>query len=246
MKIYNLHTHNTFSDGDMSIEYVMAKAKEKGYGLGISDHIFCGGLDTLEDIKHYVEALQHYDVLRGIEANIGEDFSLPDAVAYGLDYCIASVHYFLDEQGERVWLSKYFGTRAKHHNLYVPVHNPSRNTYYMEQILKTVEHCFRTQRVDIYGHPTVLPFYEQLRGTTFLNQWEDAMISLCKKYDVALEISGLWREPGVELIQKARAHRVKLSFGCDGHKQEEVCNLAYVEQMIEEEGLSEGECYIPR
>ncbi|MEG0580005.1 MAG: hypothetical protein RR490_08825, partial [Niameybacter sp.] len=61
-----------------------------------------------------------------------------------------------------------------------------------------------------------------------------------------LEISGLWREPGVELIQKARAHRVKLSFGCDGHKQEEVCNLAYVEQMIEEEGLSEGECYIPR
>lgn len=245
MQIYNLHTHTTLSDGSASIEYVIQKAKEKGYKLGISDHIFCGGINTLEAVERYLDTLGRYEVLRGAEANIGEDFRLPDRLAYKLDYCIASVHYYFNEHREKEWLSSYFGNRAKHHNNYVPNYNKGLCEHYMEQILKMVEGTFKTQRVDIYGHPTVLPFYEDLGRTRFLVEWEDEMIGLCKKYQVALEVSGLWHEPNMQLVQKALRQGVKLSFGCDGHKLEEVCELGYVEKMIEVLGIRQEQCYKP-
>ena len=245
MQIYNLHTHTTFSDGSAPIEYVIQKAEEKGYKLGISDHIFCGGINTLNDVERYLDILGRYEVLTGAEANIGEDFRLPDRLAYKLDYCIASVHYYFNERGEKEWLSSYFGSRAKHHNNYVPSYNKNLSKYYMEQVLKMVEETFKTQRVDIYGHPTVLPFYDQLNRTKFLVQWEEEVISLCKRYDVALEVSGLWQEPSAQLVEKALRQGVKLSFGCDGHKLEEVCELGYVEKMIKDLGMSQEQCYRP-
>ena len=245
MQLYDLHTHTTFSDGDGTVEYLIERAKEKGYKLGISDHIYCAGLDRNEDIEKYLEYLENYDVLKGAEANIGQDFILPDFLAARLDYCIASVHAVPDENGNLISLSEYFGHRAKHRDQYVKNYNSNLSKEYMKKIIRIVEDTFARERVDIYGHSTVLPFYEELEGTTFLRDWENDILGLCKKYNVALEISGLWKQPSEQMIKKARKIGLKFSFGSDCHKLREACNLSYVEDMIVKTGICMEELFIP-
>lgn len=247
MQIYDLHTHTIFSDGDATVEYLIEKAEEKGYKLGISDHIFCCGMDTIEHIENYLEFLGRYDVLRGVEANMGQDFTLPKPLSNKVDYCIASVHAVPDENGDLIFLNEYFGYKAKHliDKQYHKNYNPDFSEKYMENIIHMVEDTFANQRVDIYGHPTVLPFYEELEGTPFLYDWEVSILRLCKKYDVALEISGLWQEPTESIIIKAREMNIKFSFGSDCHRLNEACNLTYVEKMIKKIGINEDELFIP-
>ena len=118
--------------------------------------------------------------------------------------------------------------------------------YYLAYIIQMMEKTFSTQRVDILGHSTVLPAYDELVGTAFLTQWEDAVIALCKKYDVALEISGLWRAPGADMLRRAYAAGLKFSMGSDCHNALQIGNLAYVEQMIEEIGLAQEDFFVPK
>jgi len=245
MQIYDLHTHTILSDGDGTVEYLIEKAKEKGYCLGISDHIFCCGIDTIKDIEKYIAYLEQYDVLKGVEANIGQDFTLPDILVARVNYCIASVHAVPDEDGNLINLSKYFGYRSKHLGEYNKNYNSALSEKYMENIIVMLKDSFANQRVDIYGHSTVLPFYEELEGTAFLRDWENDILGLCKKYNVALEISGLWKQPSELVIRKAREMGLKFSFESDCHMLSEVCDLAYVEDMIAKTGICEEELFIP-
>lgn len=120
------------------------------------------------------------------------------------------------------------------------------NRYYLAYIIQMIEKTFSTQRVEILGHATVLPSYDELYGTRFLEQWEDAVIGLCKKYGVALEISGLWRAPRMEMILKAKGAGLLFSMGSDCHNRLQIGNMDYVERAIEEVGLTESDFFTPR
>lgn len=246
MKIFDLHTHTTFSDGDATVEFLVEKASEKGYGLGVSDHIYCGQMDTEEQMKRYFDALDRFDVLKGVEANIGTDFTLPDSVQYRLDYCIASVHCVPDRQGSMIWLSEYFGWRCGHRKEYTQPYKSSDSQFFLEESLRQVEKAFAARRVDILGHSTVTPFYTDMEGTQIQLDFEDELLSLCKKHKVALEISGLWKEPSERVILKAKGMDIKFSFGSDCHRLEEVCDLGYVHDMIEKARIEEADLFIPR
>jgi histidinol phosphatase-like PHP family hydrolase len=106
-----------------------------------------------------------------------------------------------------------------------------------------MENTFTTQRVDILGHATVLPPCDELYGTRFLRQWEDAVIGLCKNHGIALEISGVWRVPNMEMIVRAKEAGVKFSMGSDCHRRLQIGVLDYVERAIEEAGLSEQDFF---
>lgn len=245
MLIYDLHTHSTFSDGDATVEYLANKASEKGYALGVSDHIYCGTLDTEEQMKIYFDTLDRYDVFKGVEANIGTDFALPDSLMSRLDYCIASVHSVSDRDGKLLRLSKYFGWRCGHSDDYVWKSNRSDSEFLLEESLRQINESFSTQRVDILGHCTVTPFYTDLDGTQFQIDFENELLSLCKKYNVALEISGLWKEPSLRVIMKAKENGLKFSFGSDCHWLSEVCDLEYVHEMIEKAHIEDKDLFIP-
>jgi len=246
MKLYDLHTHSNFSDGDATVEYLIEKASEKGYILGVSDHIYCGQIDTKEQMKKYFDTLERFNVLKGVEANIGTDFSLPDKFMYRLDYCIASVHSIPDPQGSVLSLSKYFGWRCGHRNSYESPFKGIDSRYLLEESLRQIEKSFSTQRVDILGHSTVTPFYSDMDGTQYQLEFEDELLSLCKKYNVALEISGLWREPSERVVIKAKSNNIKLSFGSDCHWLQEVCDLRYVHEMIDKVNIEEEDLFIPK
>lgn len=245
MKFYDLHTHTTHSDGDATVQQLLDAAEARGCGLGVSDHLLCCGMETLEAVTAYLDELERYPVLKGCEANVGEDYRLPDAIANRLDYVIASVHEVSDLAGGSIHLGVYFGERAGDDVVWERNIDESRSREYLETVLPVVERTMSTQRMDIYGHCTVLPFCEILAGTSYLEDWENELISLCLKYNVAMEISGLWKEPGLAMIRRAAKRGVKFSLGSDCHLLKDACNIDYPIRMVEEAGLTEDQLWIP-
>lgn len=245
MHFDDLHTHTVYSDGDATIEYLMETAQKKGYGLGISDHLFCEQIVTEADAERYLDMLARYPVYRGFEANIGENYTLPDRLAAQLDYVIASLHAVPDLNGGRVHLNRYFGERAGEDVRWAHDIEDARSEAYLEAALPVIEHTMQTQRMDIYGHATVLPFCEILAGTSFLFDWENAVLALCKKYHVALEISGLWKEPSLAMVERARDLGLQFSLGSDCHKLYSACDLDYPVKIFTQAGLTQDMLYRP-
>lgn len=244
MKYYDLHTHTTYSDGQASIDELVAVSSEKGYGLGVSDHLYCGGMDTDEDVLAYLEALEKYPVLKGCEANIGEAYSHSDNLISRFDYVIASVHAAPDLMGKSMPFNLYFGQRAGEDCIWNNPFCMGRSEKYLTALLPIIEHTMQTQRMDIYGHCTVLPFCEHLAGSKFLIDWENELIALCKKYQVALEISGLWKEPGLDMVRRAKTAGIKFTFGSDCHLKKDICDIEYSLKIAEEVGIGDGDLLV--
>ncbi len=245
MKIYDLHTHTTFSDGEASVEFLIERAREKGYGIGISDHIFCCGNDTIEKIEQYADYVRGTEALVGVEANIGEDFSLPSRIEDKIDYVIASTHS-IEEEDSKHYFSSYFGMRGGFNEKYEPDFDVSKSKLYLEHLLHTIETCFRTQRVDIIGHCVVTPMYDYLKGDPYLQDWNRELIALCRKYQVAIELCGLWKEPSEDFVKEAMKAGVLFSFGCDCHTREQACELSYPLELVEKLGISQQMLFIPK
>lgn len=245
MQLYDLHTHTNMSDAQITIDELVETEQAQGHILGVSDHFFCCGIYTLHQIRDYLDALEGYKVYRGAEVNMEHDFSLPEDLDSRLDYVIASVHNMPDGRGGFVPLGGYFSKRSGFASYYSKNYAPDLARYYLAYILRMVEKTFSSQRVDVYGHPTVLPAYDELAGTRFLLDWENAVLSLCLRHGIALEISGLWRAPNMEMIKRAKAMGVTFSMGSDCHAPLQIGAMDYVEQAIEEAGLLEDDFFVP-
>ena len=246
MQLYDLHTHTNMSDASFPLEELVEVEEAQGHILGVSDHIFCCGIYTLRDIANYLELLKPYRVYRGVEANMEQRFDLPDEIDAQLDYVIASVHSMPDGRGGFVPLSGYMAKRAGAVSFYEKNYSSDMNRYYLAYVLRLIEKTFSTQRVDILGHATVLPPCDELYGTKFLLDWENAVIDLCRRHGIALEISGLWRVPNMDMIRRAKEAGVCFSMGSDCHDRLQIGVLDYVELAIEEAGLGESDFFVPR
>lgn len=245
MTVYDLHAHSTFSDGRATVEYLMQKAEEGNYKTGISDHLFCDGNNTVEDITHYLDTVLELGIPVGGEANIGEDFLLPDTQIQRFHYLIASVHAIFPEDGP-VRFNRYFAMRSGFCDTW-PGYDRSRAEEFLELSYRQIERHFSRYRTEILGHAGVMPIYDDLpyESNTIID-WEKAVVGLCKKYQVALEISSMWSEPYERMLREAKAAGVKFTFGSDCHKLEHVGNLKYSLEMAEKLELTDQELYIPQ
>ncbi len=246
MQLYDLHTHTNMSDAQFPVEDLVEVERQQGHILGVSDHLFCGGIYTMNDVKNYIDVLRQYPVYRGAEVNMEHRSNLPDALDDDIDYVIASVHNMPDGRGGFIPLGQYFTKRSSYTERYDKNYSSDLNRYYLAYTIQLMEKTFSTQRVEILGHATVLPPYDELHGTRFLQQWEDAVIELCRKHGVALEISGLWRAPHADMLRRAREAGIKFSMGSDCHERLQIGNLDYVENIIEELNLQQEDFFVPQ
>ena len=245
MKYFDLHTHTNFSDGEASLDYLICAARDKGYGLGISDHIFCGGNDTVDKIAAYVETVKRTEAFVGVEANIGEDYQLPTFIDKDIDYVIASIHSVEDRE-KKLYFSSYFCYRCGAAKTYTPNYDANRLEEYLETMLLMIERTMNSQRIDILGHATVNPMYEAMQNKAFLRDWDQAVIDLCVKNHVAIEISNLWKAPREDFLKTAYACGAKFSLGSDCHVLADVCVLDYPIGMVKKLLLSEDRLFIPK
>ena len=110
----DLHSHTEWSDGNNTIEEMVAAAEEMGYdyyavadhaegpgivgGMGLSDTEI---LEQVEQIRE-VDAASDIAVFAGIEANVDAEgeIDLSDEVVEALDVIVASTHSALDQDAE--------------------------------------------------------------------------------------------------------------------------------------------------
>jgi DNA polymerase (family X) len=111
----DLHSHSTWTDGRASIEEMAQAAKKAGLEyLAVTDHskrlAMAHGLDParLREQWHEIESvarkLHGITLLRGIEVDILEDGSLdlPDDVLAELDWVVASVHSYFEQEPKKM------------------------------------------------------------------------------------------------------------------------------------------------
>ncbi|MCB0495371.1 MAG: DNA polymerase/3'-5' exonuclease PolX [Cyclobacteriaceae bacterium] len=110
-----LHNHSTYSDGENTLEEMIAKCKEMGYSyLGISDHskaahFYANGMyeNTVKEQQEEIDQLNKkhapFKVFKGIEADILPDGNLDyDAKTLAsFDFVVASIHSSLAMDEEK-------------------------------------------------------------------------------------------------------------------------------------------------
>ena len=110
----DLHTHTTWSDGNNTIEEMVAAAEEQGYeyyavadhaeGPGIVSEMGLNNEEILEQVEEIRRVNEEYEieVLAGIEANIDADgdIGLSTEVIDALDVIVASPHSALGQDLE--------------------------------------------------------------------------------------------------------------------------------------------------
>lgn len=244
MTVYDLHAHSTHSDGRATVEYLIQKAKEGNYKTGVSDHLFCDHNDTLEDISSYLDHVCTLGIPVGGEANIGEEFPIPDQMLQRFDYIIASVHaIFAREAPFRI--NRYFAMRSGFCDTWAG-YNTARASEFLELAYKQMESHFSRYRVEILGHCCVMPFYDDIPyWSSEIIDWENAVVGLCKKYHVAMEITSMFCEPYERMLRAAKKAGVKFSFGSDCHKLEHVGNLKYSLEMADTLQLTDADLFLP-
>ena len=245
MQHYDLHTHTTMSDGSVPLPELVEQEQALGHVLGVSDHLFCCGIYTVEQARDYLAALSQYNVYRGAEVNMEHNSSLPDELDRQLDYVIASVHNMPDGRGGFVPLGEYLSKRSGAISYCRKNYSSDLNRWYLAHILRLMEKAFSTQRIDILGHATVLPPCDELYGTRFLLDWENAVLSLCQRYGIALEISSLWRAPNMEMLRRAKQMGLSFSMGSDCHTYTQIGVLDYVDLAIDTLGLAQEDFFRP-
>lgn len=238
--IQDLHIHTIYSDGSDTIENILIKANDNNMEIGISDHILCKRLPEKGDILKYLNTLDYYPVLKGGEIDLGETGIIDDLIISNADYIIGSIHS-IKLKDNYIQFGKYFDDRAQKKKLSTDfIFDDYLCCCALEKILFTIEKEVSQNQIDILGHCTVNPFYEQV-NSKFRYEWEDELITICKSFQTAIEISGLWIEPSADFVQKAINKEVKVTFGSDCHTQYSTKYLDYFKFIKKTVTLNEGD-----
>ena len=236
--IQDLHTHTVFSDGIDNVARMSQYAHQHHIQIGISDHILCKKMCDKSSVINYFKILDEYPVLKGAEIDLGETGVLDDYLIDNSDYIIGSIHN-IRMNGKNIKFGKYFDSRAGEQILNSDyIYNDNICCKALEKILLVISRELTTNPIDILGHCTVNPFYEQV-NSKYKYEWEQEIISLCKSTETAIEISGLWMEPSIDFIKKAIDRKVKVTFGSDCHELYSDKYFDYYIFISRELGLSE-------
>lgn len=242
---YDLHVHTTMSDGELSLEEVVALAEERGVAVGIADHVSSRNtsrfVSTGERLDRYLDALDGAPVFRAAELCWCDPFgtALPPEVLDRFDYRIGSNHGFALPDG----------TMASPWWQQLPEPWSGRPQELMEIMVWNLCDMVRTMPVQIAAHSTLMPpallALEDDVEAWWTEEREDRYVEALTASGVALEISNRYRLPHDRLLRRAKDAGVRFTLGSDGHTRAQVARLDWAVETARRVGVTDAELFVP-
>jgi histidinol phosphatase-like PHP family hydrolase len=233
--LHDLHLHTHLSDGVMSPEDVDRLAKANFVKGGITDHV--SPYHTIHDEKsfnEYFKALEKFDVFKGCELCLGAPLAISGESLGRLDYIIGSVHALRFERN----LCLFFFDRL----LRFP-----DVPYFIQVYTERILHFLNTTKMDILGHPTLLPLFlmDENQDDLFSEEQYSAIVKAGTENGVAFEISSRWKVPTEKFLQECKRQDAVISFGSDAHAPDIAFNFDYPLIMMEKTGIEWDRVFVP-
>ena len=232
------HAHTTFSDGELTIEQLIERARERGVRPSVSDHISSymdSAIRTVDEVRVYLGALEEFDTMRAGEFCWHDSLwrDVPDDLVRRFTHRLGSLH--------AIWLPN--GTLVYAFSRRFPDVTPDE---YMEAHVANLERFAREMPVDILSHPTLLPL--SLRRHPLEELWteprEERAVTALARAGIAFEISNRYR-PHERFVRRAVDAGVRISLGSDGHTAEQVGRITWPHEMATRLGVADDELYDP-
>jgi histidinol phosphatase-like PHP family hydrolase len=233
------HAHTTMSDGALSVDELIAKARERGVRPSVADHIsrdVAGSIKTVSGVEEYLDTLDKYQVLRGGEFCWHDSLwrEIPQTSMKRFTHRIGSLHAIHLPDGTLVHA---FGRGL-----------PDGLTAiaYMNAHIAELERFAAEMPVDILAHPTLVPI--ALRGVHHEELWDEAheerLVEALFSAGIAFEISNRYK-PHDRLVRRAFERGVRISLGSDGHTADQVANLEWPLAVARRIGVADTDIYDP-
>ena len=233
------HAHSRHSDGTLTVAEVVARAAALGVRPSVSDHISRDAptdLDSPDGVERYLDDLERHPVLRSGEFCWHDALwrELPPDTVRRFSHRVGSLHSI------RLSSGRYF--RAFSHEL------PEDLTtqLYMEAHVASLEALAAEMPVDILAHPTLIP--PPLRHLDPHELWteshESRVVRALKQAGIAFELSARY-PPHERLVRRAAEGEVRLSLGSDGHRPEQVADVAAPLALAGRLGVPDAALYDP-
>ncbi len=222
-----------------TIDEMIEAAKQRGVKLGIlehagkKEHTYQGLLSSDEDLKRHIARLDGKPVFKGIQAEWTDWFECfsKDTVAQ-LDYVLSDALTMPDKLGtpERTWRPGY------------AINNKQE---WMERYVNFNVRVMKHEPIDILANPTflpaaIMPEYDALWTPDRMKRLTGA----AAEYNVAFEITTLFRIPRLPFLKIAKQAGVRFSFGSN-YRGKQVGDIEYGLEMAKELGLKGKDMFAP-
>lgn len=233
------HAHTKMSDGALSVDELIAKARSRGVRPSVADHIsrdVGGSIKSVTGVEEYLDTLDKYPVLRGAEFCWHDALwrEIPQPLMKRFTHRIGSLHAIHLPDGTLVHA---FG-RGMPEGL--------KSDQYMEAHIVELERFAAGMPVDILAHPTLVPI--AFRGVDHEELWreshEERLVDALFSAGIAFEISNRYR-PHDRLVRRAFERGVRISLGSDGHTADQVANLEWPLAVARRIGVPDKDTYDP-
>lgn len=241
----DLHVHTSMSDGDLSLDEVVALAEQRGVMVGIADHVSTRNPDrfvaTDRQLHDYLDAVSAAPVFLAAEFCWCDPLSadLPAEIMDRFDYRIGSNHGFTLPDGS--WGSPWWKK--------LPEPWADRPQEVMEVMVANLCDLVRAMPIEIVAHSTFAPAalfeIEPDLDVWWTEEREDRFVDALRERGVALEISNRYRLPHDRLLRKAKQAGVRFSLGSDGHTAKQVARLDWAVETAQRLGIGEEHLFVP-
>jgi histidinol phosphatase-like PHP family hydrolase len=233
------HAHTTFSDGQLTVDELIGRARDRHVSPSVSDHISSymdSAVSTVDEVRAYLDELAHYDVLRGGEFCWHDSLwrEITNDLVARFTHRLGSLHGIWLPNGELVYA---FSRRF-------PNVSPDE---YMEAHVENLERFAQEMPVDVLAHPTLLPLALRLFPPEALwtEQREERAVHALADAGIAFEISNRYR-PHERFVRRAWSAGVRISLGSDGHTEAQVADIEFPLSLARAIGVPDHELYDPR
>ncbi len=232
------HAHSTCSDGVLSPDDVVAAAAARGVRGSVSDH-------ASRDVSYSLKSPAAVDAYEALIAHLpyrSAEFcshdslwrDLSDEQLDRLTHRIGSLHAVTVADGSLVRMFQKTMPAGLGPSAYMALH------------IDAVEALADVMPIDIFAHPTLLPY--PLRDLPPDDLWDEAheerLVLALKRNGIAFEVSNRYRAHQ-RLVQRAVSHDVRLSLGSDGHQRDQIGNLEWPLALTRSLGVPDEALYDP-